>query len=190
MRPDPNHPPLEPETPADRLDRLWLATRPSAPSAALLDTLWASAARDLDRIEASRSAGVARRETLTFPNRRRRLIWTGIALAQAAVILIGVGIALTRRGNPEPAPGPVVMEHPPATVEVAPVASAETSPRQSVTGLAVLLTVGVESHETLMIRYDDDGPEIKRVTNPVISSTLPEGTPHDVFNALESMASL
>ncbi len=70
--------------------------RPAPPtrSAALLDALWARASAELDRIEA---AGRSDQQPLVMPigsrgSQRRRII-TWVALAQAAAILIAVGVA-------------------------------------------------------------------------------------------------
>lgn len=89
-------------SPAERFDRAWAATRPAEPSPELLDALWAQASAELDRIEAAGRSGsheslipIGRRRT------RRRRIVVRIALAQAAALLVGVGLALmSRRGEP------------------------------------------------------------------------------------------
>ena len=86
----------------DRLERLWQATRPATPSAAVWDDVWASVVGELDRDE-------PKPLTLAIPSEpapRRR--WAAVALvllSQAAAAAIAVGLALHGRG-----PAPDVRE--------------------------------------------------------------------------------
>ncbi|WP_165071210.1 hypothetical protein [Paludisphaera rhizosphaerae] len=79
----------------DRLERLWQATRPAAPSAAAWDDVWASVTRELDRPE-------AKPLTLAMPVvPAPRGRWAAVALvllSQAAAAAIAVGLALHGRG--------------------------------------------------------------------------------------------
>ena len=94
--------PTGPLPPADRLDRLWEATRPADPSPEALDALWAEARARLDA-------------PMTLPARRlQRGVWVGGLAAAAAVLLI---VSLTPRRpdhaampNPAPAPSRVTVE--------------------------------------------------------------------------------
>lgn len=170
MRPSP-----EPDLRTETLDRLWAATRPAPPTPEQMDALWAGAARELDRIEA---AGTA---PLVLPTRRRRAVaW--VALAQAAVILIAVGFALTDRGStaprrPEavPTPGPalVAAHQPPEPTAEAPVAKLE-----------------VGFYEAAFVRIGSKGWHVDRLADPPAASSIPENTWHDFFNDAESMAKL
>ena len=179
MRPDRNPTTPNPESPTDRLDQVWAATRPPELSPATMDALWASATRELDRIEAARRAGSATRDRLTLPTRARgrgRRVFMGIALAEAAVVLIGVGFALSRPASTN-APKPL-----------SPIAQTQPAPARA--RLAARPVIEVAAGQTLHVRIGDDGHHYDFLTEPSISSNLPEGTPHDVFNAMESMASL
>jgi hypothetical protein len=90
---------------AAKFDRLWEATRPAEPSAEAWDHLWSSVTVELDRpsrsiVNGSRSVHAA---ALTPPGQPvssgRQRLWRGLAavgivgLAQAAALLIAVGIA-------------------------------------------------------------------------------------------------
>lgn len=164
--------PAEPSfsSPAERFDRAWAATRPAEPSPELLDALWAQASAELDRIDAAgRSASheslipIGRRRT------RRRRIVVGIALAQAAALLVGVGLAvISRRGEPVV---PVVVV--PAVQPVQPAGKP-------------MVVVGAE--QTLVIRIDDAGDRVYFLDQPSMFPTMADHTSHDFFNALEIAA--
>ena len=89
---DPSNPTPHADASSARFDRVWAATRPSDPSPATLDALWAHASVELDRIAASRESGQVETRVIPFANRstRRRRIVAGIILAQAAAILAAV----------------------------------------------------------------------------------------------------
>ena len=177
MRPKRNHQTPDPDHSSDRLDQLWAVTRSAELSAATMDFLWAGAARELDRIEEARREGRATPDRLTLADRsRRRRVFVGIALAQAAVVLIGVGYALTRPTVSTDLGKPVLVDQ------------ALTTPTP--TSLAVRPVIEVATGQTLHVRIGDDGPHYDFLTEPSVTSTLPEGMSHDFFNAMESMASL
>ena len=177
MRPEWNQK-SAPEPPLDRLDQALVATRPTELSAATMDALWASARRELDRIETVRKAGNATSDDrLILADRsRRRRVFAGIGLAQAAVVLIGVGYALTR---------PIVSTDPgkPALV-------AHPHPTPPSANPAARPLIEVATGQILHVRIGDDGPHYDFLTEPSVTSTLPDGMSHDIFNEIESMASL
>jgi hypothetical protein len=82
---------------ARRLDRIWTATRPAEPSAAAWGRLWAAVCR-AEESPATLPLADAR------PARRWLAPAVGIALiAQAAAVLLAVGIWLRRSDGPAPA---------------------------------------------------------------------------------------
>ena len=179
MRPDWNSMTSDPDSPTDRLGQVWAATRTAELSSATMDALWASASRELDRIEAARREEKATPDRLRIAERsRRHRIFAGVALAQAAVLLVGVGFALTRP-NRANAPQQQVA-----------VISPSVKPESTQATPAPRLVIEVAAGQTLHFRFGEDGARYDFLTEPSISSTLPEGMPHDVFNAIESMASL
>ena len=151
--------------PTPDLDRAWAATRPEPPSAEALDALWAAASRELDRVAAAPM-------TLTAP-RAGRSRPVGLILAQAAALLLAAGLVVARR----PA-GPV------AVVATTPGPASVPSPaRTPATGLVV---VGVD--ETAVVRVEEDGHRVDRLAESPGFPALADANQHEVFNALESMA--
>jgi len=164
---------------ASRLDRVWEATRPAKPSPASLDALWASASLELDRLESARRPGAPSRADRVIPIRRRRRFLAGLVLAQAAVILIGVGITLTRRAD-----------RPVETMEGAPSTSPTALDRPVVADADPSSTRGVVDvgfDETAVVRIGDDGLRVDKLADASVFPSMAD-TSHDVFNALESMA--
>lgn len=146
---------------AARLDRAWEETRPDDLPAEALDALWARAAIALDAAPA----------TIPMPRRSGRG-WARVAigLASAAAVL---GPILLATRPPAVAPEPVTPQTSVAT---------RTLPR---------VEIGVD--ETVVIRIGDDGPSVQVLDNPFESGpddfpSLADATPHDVLNALESLA--
>jgi hypothetical protein len=147
---------------AASLDRAWEMTRPDDLPAEALDALWAAAAIALDSAPAS----------IPMPRRARyRSGWAraAIGLATAAAIL-----------------GPIYVMTRPATAPESP------EPRPSVATRALpRVEIGVD--ETVVIRIGADGPRVDVLddfgaTSPDAFPSLADATPHDVMNALESLA--
>jgi hypothetical protein len=118
---------------ARRLDRVWTATRPAEPSAAAWDRLWTA----VTDAPATIPLADAR------PSRRRWLgPAVGIALiGQAAAVVLGVGVLLSRGGTPE------------RRVEVVQVPAPATVPTQ-------VFVFDVEPGATLFLELDDTGKEV------------------------------
>ncbi len=151
---------------AKRLDRVWEATRLPESSPGTLDALWTRAAIELDRIEVGRRSGSRGRQLRLIPiAQRRRRIFTWVALTQAAVILIGVGISLARRGEEPTGPIPVAVQTP---------------------KIADPVDVGFD--QTLLVRIDDDSHEVVLLDEPSASPSLADNSSHDLFNFMESNA--
>ncbi|AMV35966.1 hypothetical protein [Planctomyces sp. SH-PL62] len=145
---------------SDRLERLWRATRPPAPSAEAWDRVWTAVNAAVDE-----SAAIGDRPhvpTLVMakpaPSRARRWAAIGVVLAaQAAAILIAVGIALR-----EEASQPDGVSH---------------------TATAV---VHIDEGQLVLIRSDADAVQ----TTDLTAQAGPAGVDawYLVFNLLESMA--
>ncbi len=152
---------------AKRLGRVWEATRMPEPSPAALDALWTRASIELDRIEAGRRSGSRGRQPRVIPMaQRRRRVFAWAALAQAAVILIGVGISLARRGG-EPAGPPIQVAAQPSKV-------------------AEPVDVGFD--QMLVIRIEEDSHQVVLLDEPSASPSLADNSSHDLFNFMESNA--
>lgn len=184
MRPASTDPDPRPD-PTDILDRVWAATCPDDPSPAVLDALWASAARELDRIEAASGASTNPELRLSLPSKRNRaIVW--VALAQAAAILIAAGVLFARRGE-GPVPTPEVAVRIEAKPELEPVTPRLVGPPpQLATSAATVLDVPVG--QTLLKSIDQSG--FTFLANPAMDRAFPDWTEHDVFNSLETLASL
>ena len=149
---------------ASRLDRIWEATRPGDPSADALDALWAGASAALNAEPVP--------DTLRFeaPSRRR---WATVAfaLASAAAVLLAV-VASLRDGSPNPLP--VVKSPAPAPIT-----------------LPAVVKVNVDVDQMVVVRIGDDGHRVEILDEAPLfaSSSMADDTPHDRFNAWESMAS-
>lgn len=155
---------------ADRLDRIWAATRPVEPSMEALDALWARASVELDGIEAKAPS------TLKFvrPARSRRR-WAVVALvAQAAAILVAALVLLDRdRTRPQ---GVIAQKTPSKPDAVEP----------------DLLAFEVGSDEVSVVRIDKaNGIRVEKDDLSYLynSHSLPVGTPHDEVNAMEAAGS-
>ena len=164
---------------ASKLDRVWEATRPAEPSPATLDALWSRASIELDRIEAARRSGASSRANQAISIRRRRRVFVGLALAQAAVILIGVGITLARRGVEPIKSTEVARSTAPTVGDQSVIEDADPSSTRGV--------VDVGFDETVVVRIGEDGHRVDKLADASVFPTLAD-TSHDVFNALESMA--
>ena len=193
MRPPSHHNPSVPPGPnptADRLDRVWAATRPPEPSPAMLDTLWAHASAELDRIEATRTIPVIPFDP-TRAHRRRRFI-ASVAVAQAAAILLAVGLAWNyRTGHPgRPALVAVTEDARSSAVAVPVVANQPKQPVAAAVSSTSTTTamVVVEVDKTLVVRINDDDHKVEQVDQTPMLSTMADNTAHDFFNAMESLA--
>ena len=146
----------------DRLDRVWAATRPLEPTPALLDALWVHASAELDQIEATAPPVIP---TSRRWSSRRRVV-AGVALAQAAALLVCVGFALLPRRD-EPV-GPLALNPPdrPASKPM----------------------VVVGSEQTLCVRIDADGFRNDFLDQPPMFPTMADNTSHDFFDAVEIAA--
>lgn len=108
---------------AERFDRLWRASRPPEPSDAAWDSLWAGVAAGLDAAEPVEVGGdlIEEEEHDLIPlpvaaSRRWRRWGTALfGLAQAAVLLVGFGLLLTRT-QPEAAASVVSVDIEPGEV--------------------------------------------------------------------------
>ncbi len=172
MRPlDPRNPSPQAHAAAERVDRAFAATRPAEPSSLLLDSLWAQAAAELDRIDAARRAGVSTSVMPIGDRPTRRRLKTSLILAQAAAILIGAMILLHRRGS-EPVGGAHSL-HPTALAKSVPPAMVE-----------------VAADSILVFRIDGrNDARVERLDQAPMFPMMAEHTQHDLFNDLESQAS-
>ncbi len=150
---------------AGRLDRTWGATRPADPSADALDDLWARASAEIDAREAP--------ATLKFPGRgRRRRIFAGLVVAQAAALVLAAGLFLLRRD----ASGPIEL------VEATTQDAAEPG----------FLALDVEPDQASVVRIDKDNgfrSEKLDLSRLYDGPSMPDDTPHDAFGAWETIAS-
>ncbi len=155
---------------ASDLDRIWEATRPAEPSADALDALWAHASAALD----ARTAPA----TLRFeaPGRPRRRAALAFALASAAAVLFAASALFRDRAPDAPKVADNQVASPPVRA---------TAPPPSV------VKVNVDVDQIAIVRIGEGGPrvEILDETPLFASSSLADDTPHDRFNAWESMAS-
>ncbi len=153
---------------ADRLDRVWAATRPADPSPDSLDALWARASAALDAPAPLRLVGPdAVRARSRARNRGRG--WAigvlALGMAQAAALMV---ITLNLIDRPD-GPGPAIVAGPKAS--------------------AVPSRVTAEVYQTLVVRFDEAGsPRVERLDETPVGYTLADATPHDVFSAVESAA--
>ena len=155
---------------AARFDRIWDATRPSKPSPDAMDALWAGVSSALDERQAVPAGPKLRFEA---PARRRRRVVAAFALAQAAAIL-AAALFLFRRES-------VVEPQPPPRVAIAPM-----------TPVATTVAVTVDVDETAFVRIGKDNEyrvDFRDDAPLFASSSMPDATPHDIFNAWESMVS-
>ena len=175
-RPEPPAP-VGPLPPADRLDRAWAATRPTDPSPELLDALWAHASAELDRIDAARAGAVIPLPERRSPRRRRALV--GLALAQAAAVLVAAGFAWNRQADQEPQS--VALGDTPAGQVVVP---------STVPGSRAI--VDVEVDKTLVYRIDGPAHRVEQIDQSALAATAGRdvATAHDVFDFFESEAIL
>lgn len=86
-RDDPNR------EPADRLSALWDATRPAEPSSEAWERVWASVSDGLDRLQEPSESTAAVIPAGKVPGRRALVAASLIGLAQAAAILLAVGLS-------------------------------------------------------------------------------------------------
>jgi hypothetical protein len=154
---------------SSRLDRIWEATRPAEPSADALDSLWAHASAALDAPATLR---------LEAPIRPRRWATVAFALASAAAVLLAAS-ALLR--DPAADPHKVVDNRiVPPTVQV-------TNPVPA----PPVVKVSVDVDQIAIVRIGEEGHRVEILDEAPLfaSSSLADDTPHDRFNAWESMAS-
>ncbi len=149
---------------ASRLDRIWEATRPAEPSADALDALWAQASAELDARPVP--------DTIRFEGSTRRRRWATVAfgLASAAALLVAA-LPLLRVQAPQP------------------IQIAKTVTPPSPSPALVKVTVGVD--QVAIVRIGDEGHRVEILDEAPLfaSSSMADDTPHDRFNAWESMAS-
>ncbi|WP_435015362.1 hypothetical protein TA3x_002900 [Tundrisphaera sp. TA3] len=146
---------------AARFDRAWAESRFDDLSPVALDRAWMEVARNLDRAELP--------PVIEMPARPRgRWIRLAIGLASAAA-LIGPYFSMARPDPVAEAPRP----------QPSPVAKA-------------LPRIEINLDETVLVRLDPEGPRVVVMddpsTNPESFPSLADATPHDVMNAMESLA--
>lgn len=151
----------------DHLSRIWEQTRSDDATDAELDQVWSRVAAALDR--GDQAGGVDPARTRAAHGRRVRLGWA-VGLATAAGLLgLGVGVSLLR---------PPVAPTPPAATTL-----------DVVHGLP---EIEVELDQTVLIRLGQGVPRqitlIQPSTNPEAYPSLADSTPHEVMNAMESLA--
>ncbi len=152
-----------------RLDRIWDATRPAAPSADAMEALWLGASAALDASKTLRllDADRARARSRTR-GRRWVLAVVGLGVAQAAALLLVTLSAIRRDRAPDrvavvaPSPSPAPAPAPPR--------------------------VTAEVDQTLIVRIGPEGHHVDRLEETTVGFSLADATPHDVFSAVESAA--
>ena len=143
---------------AEKLDRIWEATRPSGPSMDAMDALWARASAELD----ARKAAPAMLR-LDRPGRRRWAM-AGLVLAQAAAVLVAAAVLLRHDAG---RPIAVAVREPDLLdLKVEP---------------DMLPTVRIGKDNGVRVETDD-------FSYPFDSPSLPPETPKDLFDAAETMA--
>ena len=162
---------------ADRLSTIWEATRPTPPSADLLDALWASASAELDRVQAQ-PVKVPTPSDLIVPiqHRRaqRRFVFAVIALGQAAALLLAIGFGLSRQPvKPSPTVTLVLNDVPIPVISKPPLAVSDATKS--------IVDVGVD--QTLLIRITDGSHQVVMLDQAPIGAQF---TQHDFFNSMEN----
>lgn len=91
------------------LDQVWDATRPAEPADEVWDEVWSGVTQAADATHLASPATIPLKPALERQGSPRRVSWLGIlAVAQAAALLVAVGL-LIRRGQAE---GPAVAATP------------------------------------------------------------------------------
>jgi len=144
----------------DRLERLWNATRPDTPSAEVWDRAWTEVVGRLDDPAATDHPPL----TLAVPSPRpRRWAVAGLVLfAQAAAVLLAVGLAMRDAAKPEPGAG---------------------AGASSQTNTAI---VRIEEGQLVLIRSDADALQVADLSPDVGPAGVDAW--YLVYNLLESMA--
>lgn len=166
------------------LGRAWALTRPAEPSAEELDALWldASGRIRLDaRSTAPRLAGLGRRN---LPVRR---LLVGFAAAQAAAVIVGVGLLALGRGHE-----PEVAVVPDLPLDAPPKAGSAGDPPAATPPSPIRLVAEVD--QTIIVRFGADGHRVDVIDESAeepgprpTTSLLADVTQHEVFNGWESI---
>jgi len=155
---------------ADRLDRLWDATRPADPSPGSLDALWARASAALEAPSPALRLVGADATRARRRGRRLALAVIGLGVAQAAALMVvTLNTIRSRDGR-----GPSLVAVGPELPASRPVAGPSR--------------VDVDVDQTVFVRYGADGHHVDRLDDTPKGFTLAYATPHDVFSAVESAA--
>ncbi|WP_406697965.1 hypothetical protein V5E97_03830 [Singulisphaera sp. Ch08] len=158
-----------------RLDRLWDATRPPDLSSAAWDRIWANVSETLDQPRVTVPAHSAPTPALVMSRSWRRSAVAVFALAQAAAILAGLGLAWNQAPVPtRPQPRSIPVATTPAPLDL--VAAAEVSE----------LVFNLPATGTSVISFDD-----KTIRHLALNENPNEVDPlFNGFNDLESQAGL
>jgi hypothetical protein len=182
---------------AAQLDQLWDATRPPEPSPEAWGSVWANIARSLPSAaadgESARAAtvrpsrnGTASRivthpaplTAVVNPPRTRRfgaIVWMG--LAQAAAILVAIGLALAWHGSSSgPAPQNIEVVNHPAAAAPSPVRVSEP----------VRVDAEIEEGREVVIVADGSAPRVLDKTPPETAYGV--DAMYVMFNVVESIA--
>jgi hypothetical protein len=185
------------------LDQLWDATRPAQPSPEAWDSIWANINQALSSPAADRElaamhsssrpdtpskvfihSGPAHTQPANRPRTRRIVTIALIGLAQAAAILIAVGLAWHGR------PGPAKQQNP--QVARNPIPAPPRGPQAIRVSQAVIVAeIDIEEGHQIMIRVDGSESKLVDVTPPemfyggIVNNT--RGSV-EMFNAVESFS--
>ncbi len=173
---------------ADRLDRLWEATRPAEPSAEAWDAVWSGISAALDGPSAAVAGPQAvpafaepgdRADTRprSRPARRWRLGAIAlVGLAQAAAILIAIGLAW------QPTPRPDDADQPP---QVADNAGPSSVPAPIRVDRPVRVDAEIEESSLVVIHAEANGARVVNATPPEMNTGSDSGLVF--FNLMESL---
>ncbi len=184
------------------LDQLWDATRPAPPSPEAWDSVWASINQALSSPAADRESattpGSMRPRILKLltqespshtqpanrPRTRRSLAIALIGLAQAAAVVIAVGLAWHGRPGPAKQQDPQVAQNPIPALPRGPQAI-------RVSQAVIVAEIDIEEGHQIMIRMDGSESKLVDVTPPdmfyggIVNNT--RGSV-EMFNAVESFS--
>ncbi|MGP0062460.1 MAG: hypothetical protein ACLQGP_02500 [Isosphaeraceae bacterium] len=189
---------------AAMLDQLWDATRPAEPSPEAWDSVWANLNQALPSTSADHQVASSAPNTLRMAdstkvithfdsahtqtaNHSRTQRFVAIAamvgLAQAAAILIAMGLAWQAE------PGAPARKLPPIAQNPTP---APHAPSMIRVDTPVVFEADIEEGHLMKFRMDGPKPERVDVTPPEMAYGIGDGTPGDVmyvmFNRMESIA--